>query len=192
MKKILTLLLLATLLLTACNTPAAPIDSETNETTVAPTDAEPTTPVENETTTVPDDMDTTVTDDTDTTVPDDTDTTISDDTDTTESDETTTFVNMELDILPIQAYVSLKDFYTLLTERSSNPEDYETFNRRYEQILRVLPDGNVLIPLEDFNLVNIDNFEEGKNFRAWTIVSEPTGTFYYGYSYNDYLAAIAE
>jgi hypothetical protein len=47
----------------------------------------------------------------------------------------------------------------------------------------VLPDGNVLIPLEDFNLVNIDNFEEGKNFRAWTIVSEPTGTFYYGYSF---------
>jgi hypothetical protein len=61
MKKLLTLLLLATLLLTACNTPAAPIDSETTETikTIAPpTGVESTTPEDKETTT-PEDVEST-------------------------------------------------------------------------------------------------------------------------------------
>ena len=55
MKKILTLLLLATLLLTACNTPAPPIDDAT---TTASTGEESTTPADNETTT-PEDIETT-------------------------------------------------------------------------------------------------------------------------------------
>lgn len=58
MKKLLTLFLLATLLLTACASPNPPIDNGTDETTVASTDAESTTPEENETTT-PEDIKTT-------------------------------------------------------------------------------------------------------------------------------------
>ena len=83
MKRLLALLLLATLLLTACASPNPPLD---NETTEAPTDAESTTPDDNETTTpaecettMPAEVETTTPADTETTAPDETGTTILDD-----------------------------------------------------------------------------------------------------------------
>ena len=86
MKRLLTLLLLAALALTACNPQNSPSG---NETTEAPIGAESTTPADNETTT-PEYSETTTADDVETTTPEDVEATTPEDIETTPPEETET------------------------------------------------------------------------------------------------------
>lgn len=136
MKKLSTLLLLATLLLTSCVNPNPLLDG-TGATTAGKNEL--TTPPDIEETTTPEEES------------------------STSSDNPPPYVEP---LFINYYEITLNDLYTLLGERSNDPSDYEKIGISGgvpSGLLSTIPDANVLITLEDMNLQSttlMDDFKE--------------------------------